>query len=61
MGRLRPGFRQGVTAHASLPIRAGQARTEGFTMAPGWIAVSTIAAFVIALAILNILEKGSID
>lgn len=30
-------------------------------MAPGWIAVSTIAAFVIVLAILNILEKGSID
>ncbi len=30
-------------------------------MAPGWIAVSIIAAFIVVLAILNILEKGSID
>ena len=30
-------------------------------MAPGWIAVTTIAAFIVAFAILNILEKGSID
>lgn len=30
-------------------------------MQPGWIAVLTIAAFVLVLAILNILEKGSAD
>jgi|GEM_PF-1942317 len=30
-------------------------------MAPGWIAVSTIVAFIAVLAILNILEKGGID
>ncbi len=30
-------------------------------MGPGWIAVITILAFVAALAIFNILEKGRVD
>ncbi len=30
-------------------------------MNPGWMAVTTILAFVIFFAILNLLEKGSVD
>lgn len=30
-------------------------------MGPGWIGVTTILAFVVVFAILNIFEKGSLD
>jgi hypothetical protein len=51
----------GVTRRTSLPIRAFTQTIEGFAMGPGWIAVITILAFVAALAIFNILEKGRVD
>lgn len=30
-------------------------------MSPGWMAVAIIGAFVLAFALLNLLEKGQID
>ncbi len=30
-------------------------------MNPGWMAVSTILVFIIVFAVLNLLEKGSVD
>jgi hypothetical protein len=30
-------------------------------MGPGWMAVALVGAFIVVLAILNIIEKGSID
>ncbi len=30
-------------------------------MGPGWMAVTMIAVFLIAFAILNLVEKGSLD
>jgi hypothetical protein len=34
---------------------------RGYRMNPGWMAVTIIGVFIVVFALLNLLEKGSVD